>query len=692
VGGAFAACDSGGDGTTTGDGGSAATNNGGGGTGGDLGFGGNLNMNQLAVKPAQATITITDKNVPVLADFQAYVNGNPVSPSWTLDSYAAGSISSAGQFATSGMTGGQVTVTAQYGSSTATALLTIKVDVAEKVITDPQDPGVSPQNQTALEGPAQPDPGASEVPPNATKILYPYPKTVMPRGLIAPLLQFTPGSIAPEDAKITMSSSMFSWKGYVHVKTPGNPQLYVPQDVWDAAMQSAGGETLNIEVVKAAGGQAYGPAVTSVIVAPATLKGAVYYMTYHQPTGLYSVRPGVKEPAKLVIPGCVVCHSVSSNGTRLATGADDAAYAPFAGIYNVNENGDATQLTTSPPGLGGDSRGISFATFTPDGKYVMRSQNNFWGGVNQLAWRIDDNAKQLVPANVVGLGGAVAALVPAISHDGKRYAFTNGPGEAVPFGTPSRSISLMDLAVDAATDTLAFSNRKLLIDNGAAGSVTKFVTFMPDSDYIVLQEGEGYSTGFDSMLPTWGPNSSYDTSTGRLYMIRISTGEHFELSTLNTGIADIDRQRNYEPFALPVTAGGYFWVVFTSIREYGNTYTGGNVRKQLWVAAISPNQAAGQDPSHPPFYLPNQTETPNERGAWALAPCRAVGASCETGDECCDGFCRPSDPKDPASPKVCKPPEGCSQSSEKCTLDSDCCEAGSGTKCIGGYCTPKTPA
>lgn len=697
VGGAFAACDSGGEGTP---GGSAAAagkggtgNQGMGGAGGDLGLGGSINMNDLTVQPPQITLTITNKNQPVLADFKALVNGSPVmSASWSLDSYAAGSISPAGQFASNGMVGGQFVVTAQVGSSQATALLTIKVDVTEDVVTDPMDPGVSQANHMALEGMPQPDPGAMGMPPNATKILYPYDKTVMPRGLVAPLLQFTPGSIAPEDARVTMSSSIFTWSGYVHVKNPGNPQLYVPQDVWDAAMESAGGETLTIDVVKAAAGQAYGPARTSVIVAPASLKGAVYYMTYEQPgNGLYSVRPGVKAPAKLLIPGCVVCHSVSANGTRLATGADDAAYAPYAGVYNVNENGDATQLTTSPAGLGGDSRGLSFATFTPDGKYVMRSQNNFWGGVNQLAWRIDDNTAQLVPANVVGLGPEIAALLPTISHDRKRYAFTNGPGEPTPFGTPSRSLSIMDLAVDEATDTLTFSNRKLLLDNGAAGSVAKFATFMPDADHIVLQEGEGYTTGFDSMLPTWGSNSNYSTSTGRLYIVRASTGEHTELTTLNTGIPDIDRQRNYEPFALPVTAGGYFWVVFTSIREYGNTYAGPNVRKQLWVAAISPNHAPGADPSHPPFYLPNQTETANERGFWALAPCLAVGAGCDTGDECCDGFCRPSDPKDPGSAKVCKPPQGCSQTSEKCTADSDCCEAASGTTCIGGFCTPKPP-
>lgn len=386
----------------------------------------------------------------------------------------------------------------------------------------------------------------------------------------------------------------------------------------------------------------------------------------------------------------MVCHSVSSGGTRLATGADDAAYAAQSGVYTVDTNGTATQVSQSPPGLGGDTRGLSMATFTSDGNYVMRSQNNFWGGVNQLAWRV--GATGLTPANVVGLGPDVSAFLPAISHDNKHYAFTNGDGAATPFGAPARSISLMDLVVDAATDTLTFSNRKLLLDNGPAGSVAKFVSFLPDPNFLVLQEGEGYTSAHGYMLPTWDVSSTYTGSTGRLYMLNAATNEHLELATLNAGNAAIDRQRNYEPFALPVTAGGYFWIVFTSIREYGNQYAGPNVRKQLWVAAISTNPQAGQDPSHPPFYLPNQSETRNERGFWALEPCKADGSSCETGDECCNGFCRPEDPNDPLSPKVCEPPSGgCSQISEKCDSDADCCDVGAGAHCIGGFCTQPPP-
>ncbi|MFO0614967.1 MAG: hypothetical protein U0414_20425 [Polyangiaceae bacterium] len=690
----FAACDDSANSSSTSSGTGSGTGSGGSMASSSTGFGvGGSTTQSLTIDPPTATITITSKGAPATQSFVAK-SGDTVITSgvtWTLDTYAQGNIDASGAYTTLGLVGGKVKVTATLGKDTATAELTVNVKVSEDVSQSPTDPGVNPANHTALEGAPMPDPGAGTG--NATKILYPYDKTVMPRGLTAPLLQFSPGSLPPEDAKVTIKSTYFEWNGFIHLQNAGVPQFYMPQDVWDAALLSTGGQTLIVDVTKAAAGVAYGPAETSIIVADGSLKGAVYYMTYETPgNGLYVVRPGVKQPANLLIQGCVVCHSVSSGGTRLATGADDASFAAQAGVYTVDTTGTAKHVSTSPPGLGGDSRGLSMATFTSDGNYVMRSQSNFWGGINQLAWKVDATNNALVPANVVGLGANVSAYLPAISHDGKHYAFTNGAGEPTAFGTPSRSISLMDLMVDTATDTLTFSNRKLLLDNGAAGSVAKFVTFLPDPNFIVLQEGEGYTSSYGYMLPTWGPNSSYDTTTGRLYMLNAATNEHIELATMNAGNATIDKQRNYEPFALPVTAGGYMWVVFTSIREYGNTYSGSNVRKQLWVGAISTNPQAGQDPSHPPFYLPNQSATRNERGFWALEPCKSDGASCDTGDECCNGFCRPSDPNDPLSPKVCEPPSGgCSQISEKCDSDADCCDVGGGAHCIGGFCTQPPP-
>lgn len=685
---AFAACSS--------DEGSASNENAGGSSGSaGSSSGGNGGIappdgstSQLTVDPPTATLTITSKTAPVSQQFKALwgPNQQEVTATWTLDTYDLGGVTAAGLFETTGFAGGKVTLTADYGGSKATAEAIVMVDLSEDVLADPNDPGPSAGNKAALQGPPAADP--------STTFLYPYDQTVMPKGLLAPLLQLSAGSLPPEDAKVSLKSQYFSWTGFYKVQNPAQPQLTVPQPVWDAALLSAQGQKLDVAVTKASTGQAYGPYAIQVVVAAGSLKGAVYYQTYEEPNnGLWVTRPGTQSPAQLLKAGCVVCHSVSANGKRLSTGSEDGAQAAQSGVYDVDTSGNVTQIAGTPAGLGGDTRNFSFGVFTPDGKYVTRSQNNFWGGPNQLAWRVD-SATGMTQANVVGLGPDVNALLPAFSPDGEFYAFTNG-GEASPLGTAGRSVSVMRVTIDdnaGPAGTLTFSERKVVLDNGPGGAVTKYVTFLPDSDLIVLQESTSFYAGYDEMLPTYDPAGTPGAGNGRLFLVKASTGEHVELKRANAGNVAWDAEHNFEPFALPVPSGGYFWVVFTSNREYGNTFTGGNVRKQLWVMAVSPDWKPGEDPSHPPFFLPTQTTTKNERGFWALDPCKPQGDACQTGDECCGGCCRPSDPNNPQA-KTCTTCDSaeCKQLSEKCEQDSDCCYAETGIECLAGYCSPPIP-
>ena len=83
-------------------------------------------------------------------------------------------------------------------------------------------------------------------------------------------------------------------------------------------------------------------------------------------------------------------------------------------------------------------------------------------------------------------------------------------------------------------------------------------------------------------------------------------------------------------------------------------------------------RSPGTDPSHPAFYLPAQELLAgNSRGFWVVDPCKADGTRCETGDECCGGYCEDTD-----GGFVCTNlPPTCSSIGEKCTTTSDCCGA-----------------
>ena len=102
------------------------------------------------------------------------------------------------------------------------------------------------------------------------------------------------------------------------------------------------------------------------------------------------------------------------------------------------------------------------------------------------------------------------------------------------------------------------------------------------------------------------------------------------------------------------------------------------LRRQLWGAAlaISADGNYAGDPSRPAFYLPGQElATANHRAFTALDPCRQDGATCESGIDCCKGFCVEG---------KCGPGHECSRLNERCTTAADCCEPG--RRCIAGFC------
>ncbi|MGH7269055.1 MAG: hypothetical protein ACREJ3_01380, partial [Polyangiaceae bacterium] len=112
--------------------------------------------------------------------------------------------------------------------------------------------------------------------------------------------------------------------------------------------------------------------------------------------------------------------------------------------------------------------------------------------------------------------------------------------------------------------------------------------------------------------------------------------------------------------------------------------------KKLWVAAVYLNAPAGTDPSHPAFYLPAQELVAgNARGFWALDPCRTGGQSCQSGDQCCQGFCEPAG--DGGALICANPPPNstCSNLGNMCSASVSCCDPTD--QCVNGFCAQAGP-
>jgi hypothetical protein len=341
----------------------------------------------------------------------------------------------------------------------------------------------------------------------------------------------------------------------------------------------------------------------------------------------------------------------------------------------------------NPPSLPGKPPQAGFGALTPDGSRLVTNA-------------APNNGGPFTPGNLPGTWGATpsqlvisdtgevvstsdmtpTAKMPSFSADGRRLVFTDHA-----IGGDGKGLAILDF--DPATNK--FTNHRPILTDPAKYPGWPF--FLPDGSGVVFTLGTSTMyTSTDLVIPT--------LPSGDLYLIDLARGNAVTALAKLNGFADDaqtqpyvpagerDLHKNYYSTGAPVAAGGYFWAFFTSRRTYGNLKTGlaeAPDAKQLWAAALD---IGGQgDISHPPFYLRGQElESGNLRAFAALEPCRADGASCETGIDCCTRFC---------INLVCGPPppkEVCRKIDEGCTAASECCPGAKRIACIAGFCAEQT--
>jgi hypothetical protein len=676
-------------------------------------FGGDSNADAnggLAIAPANQTIDVALGQQTPTVQYTATVGGQPVSASFSVDRGEIANIGgSSGVLSPSGNVGGTVHVSASYMGKQAATTLVVHLHYVQNGASGGADAGggaggnggvggegeggmVDNANIAVLQGNPVADAGLGFV--------YPYDKTVWPRGLLAPLLQWS----APRsyDAVfIHINEKAFDYQGYF-AKT-ATPFVHHPVDpqAWQALAYSNAGDAVTVELVFAANGMVYGPLLETWTIAQGTLKGTVYYNSYG--TNLahnfcctangaqfggatLAIKHGATDP--VLVAGsnggsaqCRVCHSVAAGGSTLITQHGDDYQTSSA--YALTNNNVETAMAP------GDSR-YAFPAIYPDGTFLFSNSSPLPGiNVAIASGLFTVPAGAVIPAS--GLPAGLQAGMPAFAPDGKHVAFNFYGGT----GSDGKSLAALDFAKPG-----TFSNPVTLDTPG--GGRDMFPSFLPAGDGVVFEREVANDGEF---------GATRDGSKGELWWVDLATKTPTRLDVLNgkgylptlasTNHAD-DTQLDYEPTVNPVPSGGYAWVVFTSRRLYGNVATidpfwsdprdhdisATPTTKKLWVAAIDLSPKAGTDPSHPAFYLPAQELLAgNSRGYWVVDPCQMDGTSCMTGDECCGGYCTNVDGGFVCTNQM--PP--CSNEGDKCTMDSDCCSGGNGLHCIGGRCEQPNP-
>jgi len=607
------------------------------------GVGGNT-QGVIIIDPQNVVLDVVDTTIPTQA-FTATLNGQDVTANvtWIYERPDVGDMN-ADIFEPTGLVGGAATLTAQWNNASGNT--TVSVNIEKTLNTG----GLTQGEIDAFNNPSGADP--------SMVLLYPYDETVFPLGVLAPEIQWN-GAGGGDLYKLTMTEQFYTYTEYFTVSPPAR-HLVSEADWTNVGSSGAGAQSdpVTVSIQRQSGGQAYDPLLQTWHIAQGRLKGSVYYWELPDACGSGSGRILRIKPDSPTVDQfyqtntCYGCHTVSRDGSTMAAGFSNGSPFPFQTI-DLTQDPAVLGSLTAAAGVGG-----TFAAFNDLGDKLLVSND---GGPNNDLSIHDSATGAMLAPNVFGANCGE----PAWSPDGAKLAGICGVSTSSwIFDSSNGDLQVADIAADGVT----VSNIQTIVPKAGGVGRPAYPSFSPGSEWLAFGR------------PTAGSRSTGD---GKLWLVAPDGADLKELA-----IASSDN-RSFNPVFAPLRAGGYFWLVFITRRDYGNTIVGAN-RQQLWITAITDPPSAA-DPSNPPFYLRGQeTCGKSENAYYALDPCKELGEDCTSGIDCCNGTCI----KDPnTGDYVCgEPPDPgeCAQDGNSCETTADCCNAPS-SECVDGFCQPDIP-
>lgn len=493
--------------------------------------------------------------------------------------------------------GGKANITAACAEQAGAAVLSVNL-IGDLVL--PPAPSDAPDKFNT----ATPGTDAARIP----VIEYPFDRAVSPKNMPPIETQWT--AAGNDLFKITLTSTFLA----VNVYTTSREAMLSDTD-WANILASTTGDNIAITVEglsTAAPTTKFASTPVAITIARDTIdKTSIYYWASSKSQIMEQVFGATTQST--VKGGCTSCHTVNRNGTRIGYSrcvANDCNEL-FAGFLKYDPD-SKTWVET----LNADNKLLrgSYTTFPTDGvgpftatsTAAIVSLNN---GRLQLH-NPDDGA--VIPSNLTAMSAmgptpTRSALMADWSPDGTKVVYASTPNANQWIDLSNGSIAMMTYEYQNGqhvfgAPTFPFP-ATVTLQNGVYNNFF-FPSFSPDSKLIVVNAARS----------AWRSNPA--TAAGQRLMLASADGSWIvDMPDMNGGYADSDI--TWAHWA-PTIGSDYYWVVFSSQRDYGHRITAANTDpscvangvlqcKQIWIGAVAKNKLTGQiDPSLPPMWLPGQ--------------------------------------------------------------------------------------
>jgi hypothetical protein len=581
--------------------------------GGMDGGGGNDPPGTLTLTPDQADIVLSG-GMDQVVNFRATSKQHgdvTTRATWTLSSTSVGAVQ-AGRVQVRGALemGGAYTVTANYRNQTGSALLRVRVNLA-----DVMDSSAPADARDYFSG------GGGGPAPS---IVYPFNDTMMAPNVLQVRLQWQAGS-GQQVFRITAAGPTYKRTHYVGAsRCPGGRCTYdVDDKVWGGMGHSALNQavTITIDGSSGKGAQIGSSAPITVRFSPEDIKGGLYYFS---PTirGIKRVPLGASKPVDFITngaeTGCAGCHAVTRDGKKVAVEFG-------SGQTRVG----STVVDGSDPSKRNfplrNSIAWNFSWFNPDGTRLITN----WSGA--LTLRDPQNGQALGEITRAQMGSSYGGAMPEWSPDGKWIAFVRYLQNS---SYDFELVNSGDIAV-VPYNNGAFGDAITIVKGTPNSEVHIWPSWTPDSKWLV----------FNSQECGGSACQQYNAVRTRLRLIRVVD----DAGQLTVGQQPIEllagthtkHQNNNWPKVAPfLQNGSIVFVVYSA--NYGWGFTSGG-RPQLYMFGLDLSKAkTGVDPSYQPIWLPFQeANTGNHSAIWTTDVACVTDKDCPAEFQCSMGSCVP---------------------------------------------------